>query len=91
MNTSNRAIRAAAKAKTMRLNRWNKVPHNRSRWTLDQPCKPATQPRYRMSARKARAILAAGDKAHSFKGHSMLDAARAMTDYGAFALDTDAA
>jgi hypothetical protein len=31
MNTSNRIIRAARKAKAMRLQRWNKVPYNFSK------------------------------------------------------------
>jgi hypothetical protein len=32
MNTSNRTIRAARKAKAMRLQRWNKVPYTFSKW-----------------------------------------------------------
>jgi hypothetical protein len=32
MNTSNRTIRAARKAKAMRLQRWNRVPYHFSKW-----------------------------------------------------------
>jgi hypothetical protein len=74
MNTNKRVIRAARRAKTMRLARHG-VPFTRSAFTFDKPAR-------KISARKARAIVArteTGLRPYGFKGYSMADAARNLS------------